>query len=513
MLKALSFGRRDPVARGRSTARFRAALLPGLCLFVGVGLAAQSTKLPPEATDLPDFTDAPASITAEYDVQLDLARGGRSQRFQLIVPEDAFSVRIALEDSPADLDLRLLDAAGGELLVAELLDFNEQMQLSRLDGSLPTGRLTVEVFYQLSGLPMVDGRPAQSVTARLTTRIDRMLSQGQLREGQWAAGELSPESGMFALFTFELPPRGSWRLDLESSQADVDLFVNRTALPDDFRDSEWSAYSLRSRETILLGPDSNPSAAAGSYQVLVVDQVNSFYPADYRIRLARADEPDGAWRNPPEIPRGERGIDRALRATVELATDGVSGGSGTIVSSDGLVLTNHHVVSDGTETGTGAVTVAVSYDHRLPPLEVFRADIVWSDPVADLAILQMTETIGGGPLPRRFPFTPIGDPDELRIGEPLSIIGYPSIGGRGSRVSITLAEGRVSGFDLAGGIPAIKTDGDIHSGNSGGGALDRTWRLVGVPTEVVGGSDGQIGYAVSVEAIPPEWIARFGLRD
>ncbi len=491
----------------------RSPLGATIFLLTGASLFAQGAKAPPAETDLPDFSDAPATITAEYDVQLDLERGSRSQRFQLLVPEDAFAIHIALEDSPADLDLRLLDSRGTEVLVAELLDFNEEIRLSRLEGPFPSGRLSVEVFYQLSDLPMVDGRRAGSVTARLRTRIDRLVSSGELREGRWTAGELSPESGMFAMFAFSLPPRGSWRVDLESEQADVDLFINAGELPDNFRDSEWSAFSLRSRESIVLGPESEPRAGGGSYEVLIIDQVNRIYPVDYRIRLARADQPDPAWIQPPPIPTDERGLDRALRSTVELSTDGISGGSGTIVSSDGLILTNYHVVSDGRAEGSGPITVAVSYDHRRPPLEVFRAELVWSDAEADLAILQMTETIGGGPLPRSFPFTPLGNPEDLRIGESLSIIGYPSIGSRGSRVSITLAEGRVSGFDLAGGIASVKTDADIHSGNSGGGALDRTWQLVAVPTEVVGGSDGQIGYTVSVAVIPPEWVRRFGRQD
>ena len=96
----------------------------------------------------------------------------------------------------------------------------------------------------------------------------------------------------------------------------------------------------------------------------------------------------------------------------------------------------------------------------------------------------------------------------VSIGDSLHFVGYPGIGGTGSRASITYTLGVVAGFQQTSYGYEIKTDGEINSGSSGGAALDSSFRLVGVPTSIVGEESGQLAYIVPVSAIPPAWMRR-----
>lgn len=105
------------------------------------------------------------------------------------------------------------------------------------------------------------------------------------------------------------------------------------------------------------------------------------------------------------------------------------------------------------------------------------------------------------------PALAMGDPEALAIGDPLWLVGYPTTGGQGSRVTINLTRGIVSGFDLFEFGSVLKTDGEITNGNSGGAALDANGRIVGVPTSTVENGSGQIGYVHPLSALPAEWRA------
>jgi S1-C subfamily serine protease len=92
------------------------------------------------------------------------------------------------------------------------------------------------------------------------------------------------------------------------------------------------------------------------------------------------------------------------------------------------------------------------------------------------------------------------------MGQPLTIIGYPGIGGTGSRSSISITKGIVSGFQRTPFGTIIKTDAEINGGNSGGAAINAYYELVGLPTMVVNEDAGQMGFIHPVNLLPRDWV-------
>jgi len=171
-------------------------------------------------------------------------------------------------------------------------------------------------------------------------------------------------------------------------------------------------------------------------------------------------------------------------------------GSGTIVSQDGLILTNYHVVDVSrlareaarerdVKVMEGKMVVLLTRQTDQPPVATYIAEVVDTLPKLDLAVLQITSDLTGkqiDPATLRLPFIELGDSDQVEIEDVLRIYGYPSIGGS----TVTFTRGSVSGFDSEPGVRGrawIKTDATISGGNSGGTALNDTGQIVGVPTQ------------------------------
>ncbi|WP_299481606.1 DegQ family serine endoprotease [uncultured Roseibium sp.] len=161
-------------------------------------------------------------------------------------------------------------------------------------------------------------------------------------------------------------------------------------------------------------------------------------------------------------------------------------GSGVIITSDGTVITNHHVIK-----GADEVRVALS-DRR-----EFDADIVLMDERTDLAVLKIREE---GP----FEHVSFADSDSLEVGDIVLAIGNPFGVGQTVTQGIVSALARtqvgVTDFQFF-----IQTDAAINPGNSGGALVDMTGNLVGINTAIFsrsGGSNG-IGFAI------PAHMARF----
>jgi len=140
-------------------------------------------------------------------------------------------------------------------------------------------------------------------------------------------------------------------------------------------------------------------------------------------------------------------------------------GSGTIISPDGYILTNYHVVSEPRGNSfTDArpyARIDVSPNARSEPAAKYIAEFVDGDKRLDLALLKIAGDAKGNRLPSgsTYPFMPIGDSNDVLITEELQIFGYPGFSGR----SLTATEGIVSGFlaedGKSGGESWIKTDG------------------------------------------------------
>jgi S1-C subfamily serine protease len=135
--------------------------------------------------------------------------------------------------------------------------------------------------------------------------------------------------------------------------------------------------------------------------------------------------------------------------------------------------------------------------------------IVAYDRELDMALLRAETDLYGGALPAdyRFPAIRLGDPRAVALGDHLFVLGYPDAGGLGTRVSINLTRGIVSGFERRGETLLIKTDADIASGNSGGPVLNERYEVIGIATEAISEEIGnsQIGYIWPLWLVPRDW--------
>jgi S1-C subfamily serine protease len=189
-------------------------------------------------------------------------------------------------------------------------------------------------------------------------------------------------------------------------------------------------------------------------------------------------------------------------AVVQIIVDGlVSGyseqwsGSGTIISPDGLILTNAHVAVGDRFYRADRLTIGLTIAEDQPPVPAYIAEVVQADTNLDIAVLRIVKDLTGRRINTtdlNLPYVEIGNSDDLRLGDDITIMGYPGIGGQ----TITLTSGKVSGFtsEAAYGNRAfIKTSATIAGGNSGGMATDDANRLVGIPTQVGAGDlEGEV---------------------
>ncbi len=169
-------------------------------------------------------------------------------------------------------------------------------------------------------------------------------------------------------------------------------------------------------------------------------------------------------------------------------------GSGVIISSDGAIVTNNHVVD-----GADSIRVTLS-DKR-----EFTAKVVGVDKASDLAFLD----IDGNDLP----YLQFGDSAKLRLGEFVLAVGNPFGVGQTVTMGIVSAKGRAN-VGIVDYEDFIQTDASINPGNSGGALVNLSGELVGVNTAILsrtGGAHG-IGFAVPSNMIRPirDQIAEFG---
>lgn len=168
-------------------------------------------------------------------------------------------------------------------------------------------------------------------------------------------------------------------------------------------------------------------------------------------------------------------------------------GSGTIISADGLILTNAHVVLPDRYFPVDALVVAQTLSQDSIPEPKFYAEVLQADAALDIAVIHITSDYDGNPVDAaslNLPHVTLGNSDLLNLGDPLTILGYPGIGGD----TVTLTRGEVSGFTSQpdyGQRAFIKTSATIAGGNSGGLAVDALGELIGVPTQLGYGGDDQ----------------------
>jgi len=154
-------------------------------------------------------------------------------------------------------------------------------------------------------------------------------------------------------------------------------------------------------------------------------------------------------------------------------------GSGVLTTADGYILTNNHVID-------GADTVRIELTDK----RVFDAKVVGKDPASDLAVLKIAAT--------GLPTIAIGDSNRVRVGDVVLAVGNPLGVGQTVTAGIISAKGRATGVGDGGYEDFLQTDAPINQGNSGGALVNLSGELVGINSQILSQSGGNIGLGFAI---------------
>jgi Do/DeqQ family serine protease len=169
--------------------------------------------------------------------------------------------------------------------------------------------------------------------------------------------------------------------------------------------------------------------------------------------------------------------ERMQQAPVERTRQAL--GSGVIVSQDGYIVTNHHVI-DGADQIKVDLTDGRSLD----------AKVVGSDPPSDLAVLKVEAN--------NLTVLTLGDSDRARIGDVVLAIGNPLGVGQTVTMGIISAKGRQTGLSNGSFEDFLQTDAPINQGNSGGALVSTNSELIGINSQILSPSGGSIGLGFAI---------------
>ena len=179
------------------------------------------------------------------------------------------------------------------------------------------------------------------------------------------------------------------------------------------------------------------------------------------------------------LPPGQEGQQPRKRVSESL-------GSGFIISKDGYILTNNHVVKDAEK-----ITVTLSDEHK------YKADVVGADSETDLALLKINADY-------ELPVVGLGNSDSILVGDWVMAVGnpFPNLGlDRTVTVGVVSAKGR-KGLVFGGDVPSyqnyIQTDASINPGNSGGPLVDLNSNAIGINSAIASPSGGNVGIGFAI---------------
>lgn len=163
-------------------------------------------------------------------------------------------------------------------------------------------------------------------------------------------------------------------------------------------------------------------------------------------------------------------------------------GSGVLISDDGYIVTNNHVVSD--QQGGVANEITVTLHNK----KTYKARLIGKDPSTDLAVLKIDGT--------GFPYLVYGNSDELKLGQWVLAIGYPLTLETTVTAGIISAKGRSIGINSRQSqTPVesfIQTDAAVNQGNSGGALVSTDGKLVGINSAILAPSGTYAGYSFAI---------------
>lgn len=170
----------------------------------------------------------------------------------------------------------------------------------------------------------------------------------------------------------------------------------------------------------------------------------------------------------------------------------VSAGSGVIISNDGYIVTNNHVIE-------GADILEVTLNDK----RTFTAQVIGSDPTTDIALLKINE--------KNLPYLDWGNSDELKVGEWVLAVGNPF--NLASTVTAGIVSAKARSINILNKSTAIEafiqTDAAVNPGNSGGALVDTDGKLVGINTAIASPTGAFSGYSFAV----PQKLAQKIVND
>jgi len=450
-----------------------------------------------------------------YRGRMDVGRSESEdyRSFTVRVPDNAVMMRISLSECPVDLDLyanyedpiRNYDRVD---FTSETDSYVETIEVFREEKPvLQSGIYYIDVVYQLTRTPEIDGRFVSSVPFTINVELVTQRVDSVLKAGIPVDAVLEPESGMFRTYTFEVTdPEVPLRIDLYNATNDSDLYVRQGQQILYPRDADYIRDTPGGSETLVLGLDKAFPLVKGTYFINVYDRISRDIPEQFSLLLTRSAQPPEQLQVIPALEPGKTFFENAVLGTMMIICESGSG-SGCVISPDGYLLTNYHVIRGYDGKPAQWVTAALSLNPANPPFEAYAAKVIAADEVRDLALLKITGTRLGKALPAGYRFIPFRYDltRKAALGDSLFFLGYPSIGGFGSKPPITLTTGIVSGFTRSERGTLIKTDAEINSGNSGGAAFTPDGFLVGLPTWSVDEGAGQLAFLTPLSEVPAEW--------
>jgi S1-C subfamily serine protease len=270
-----------------------------------------------------------------------------------------------------------------------------------------------------------------------------------------------------------------------------------------------SSYGVLQQGEYTLGLTGLESLTELAMDAVPFTATSDLLPFNVREALAQLLKP---------IPNGD-GEDALFRSVVQVYI-GESSGSGTLLTSQGLVLTNFHVLTadeEAKEPLDEPVYVGIALQPDRPVTPLFQAKIERTDTDNDLALLRITGDLFGQPLPEALTFNtlPLGNPDGVILGEAVTVLGFPGTTAiqAGGASYLTLTQGVVSAILSRNGKRYdFISDVTVNAGNSGGATLNDKGELIAVPSGTVsetGSSPSDIDEASvlrAITAIPEEWL-------
>ena len=172
-------------------------------------------------------------------------------------------------------------------------------------------------------------------------------------------------------------------------------------------------------------------------------------------------------------------------------------GSGTLVSADGLILTNAHVVQPSAMCKAEKLVVSLTLRVGEAPVPTYYAEVVTVNQGFDLAVMRIISTLDNRPIDTTtlsLPFVELGESESVTLDDTLEVAGYTTPDGTAEGGSAAVIRGTVTGFTQearVGNRAWFKTRAPIPGGMTGGGAYDITGKLIGIPTIEPTRSDGE----------------------